>query len=100
MQNFVPENGQIYTETTASGTRSMVPTWMRHSTGRSVNPARFRNSDKGADSLQEMALRACCWNKHMFMPEALEYAGWFYAEKIYRRLKETCVDPFTLACMW
>ena len=89
MQNFVPENGQIYTETTASGTRSMVPTWMRHSTGRSVDPAKFKNGGKGAGSLQEMALRACCWNKHLFMPEALECAGWHYAEKVYRRLKET-----------
>lgn len=93
MQNFVPENGQIYTETTVISRRSMIPTWMRHSTGRSVDPARFKNSGQGADSLQEMALRACCWNKHLFMPEALEYAGWFYAEKIYRRLKETCVNP-------
>lgn len=89
MKSFNRDNGQIYTETTSGVVRSMIPSWKKHSTGRRVNPKKYRYIEGGSSSLRDMALRACCWNAEIFTPEALEYPGWHYAAMIYRKLKAT-----------
>ncbi|KAF2630110.1 hypothetical protein BU25DRAFT_265741 [Macroventuria anomochaeta] len=89
METFNPKNGQIYTETTLSSVRSMVPMWKRHIRGRMLNPQAYRNTEKGSSTLRDMAMRSCCWNIHLFVPEALEDPGWHYAGMIYHHLKAT-----------
>ncbi|KAJ4345142.1 hypothetical protein N0V95_005867 [Ascochyta clinopodiicola] len=42
-----------------------------------------------------MALRSCCWNIELFLPETLEHPGWHYAGMIYRHLKTTDTLTFT-----
>jgi hypothetical protein len=37
--------------------------------------------------LQAMAMRVCCWNVNLFMPEALAYPGWEHTKKVYQELK-------------
>jgi hypothetical protein len=34
-----------------------------------------------------MAMRVCCWNVNLFMPEALAYPGWEHTKKVYQELK-------------
>ncbi|KAF1929038.1 uncharacterized protein M421DRAFT_145087 [Didymella exigua CBS 183.55] len=87
METFNPENGQIYTETTSSSARSMVPlAFKERITGRLLDPRAARHA-RGAGSLQDMAMRVCCWNVDLFMPEALAYPGWEHAGKVYQKLK-------------
>lgn len=76
----------------------MVSSWKFHSRGRSIDPRKFKNGNAaGAASLRNMALRSCCWNKHLFTPEALQDLGWYYAGMIYRRLVETFVIYYLLS---
>ena len=95
MQTFDPNNGQIYTET-AYNVPSMTPKWKRHINGRPTNPRTYRNPVRGASPLRDMALRSCCWNVLLIMPEALEEVGWWYAGMVYRQLKETYVFLLTV----
>ncbi len=88
MSSFDPSSGLVYREATSALVRSMVPTWMDHSTGRKIDPVTYRNSAKGSASLQEMVLRQCMWNIDRFEPEALQFLGWHYASRIYERLKK------------
>lgn len=85
-------NGHYYADRVSSAP-SMMLKWRYHTTGRRANPQTYRNPARGASSLRDTALRSCCWNVWLFAPEALEVGGWWYAEMIYRRLKETLV-PF------
>ena len=92
MKGFDRKSGQVYTETTSSRVRSMIPAWKTHVTGRRVNPQFYSNRAKGSSSLLDMAMRSCCWNIELFMPETLQYPGWHYAGMIYRYLKTTSVE--------
>lgn len=86
---YTPKNGQVFTETVSSPPRSMTARWKRHCTGRSTDPQKYKHDKVGAASLRDMALRSCCWNKHLFLPEALTVAEWPYAGMVWQRLVET-----------
>lgn len=60
--------------------------WKNRITGKILDPRAARHV-KGAGSLQDMAMRVCCWHINLFMPEALAHPGWEHASKIYRKLK-------------
>jgi hypothetical protein len=65
----------------------MIPSaWKKRTTGRAIDPRAARH-EKGASSLQAMAMRVCCWNVNLFMPEALAYPGWEHTKKVYQELK-------------
>ena len=89
MEAFDETTGQVYREEISARVTSMVPTWMYQARNKSVDPSMYRHCRNGASSLQEMALRSCAWNAHLFMPETLQYAGWHYANKVYKHLKDT-----------
>lgn len=74
----------------------MTQKWKRHINGRPTNPQTYRNPVRGASPLRDMALRSCCWNVLLMMPEALEEVGWWYAVMIYQQLKETYVFLLTV----
>lgn len=88
--HYHEQTGQVYTKTTVPVT-SMVPTWMHKSTGVIKDPKNYHHKGAGAPSLYEMALRSCAWNMALFSPEALQYAEWPYAGKIYDYLKRRYV---------
>ncbi|KAF2869164.1 hypothetical protein BDV95DRAFT_578502 [Massariosphaeria phaeospora] len=94
METFDPTTGQMCLETTTS-VQSMLSAWQGQGSGRRDNPKTYRQRHTtGSSSLYAMALRSCVWNIDLFMPEALKYAEWYYAERIYKQLKTT--DTFTL----
>ncbi|KAF2266223.1 hypothetical protein CC78DRAFT_161966 [Lojkania enalia] len=89
LERYDRKTGQVYVETTAPAVRSMVTTWTSTVSGKKRNPKMYRNSRIGSASLYDSAFRSCVWNIDLFMPEALRYYGWTFAEKIYKHLKET-----------
>ncbi|KAF9701513.1 hypothetical protein EKO04_000744 [Ascochyta lentis] len=95
MEAFNRDNGQIYKETVSSRVRSMVPTWKKHARGKPVDPQSYRSKTQGSSTLRDIALRSCCWNVELFLPEALEHSGWHYAGMIYRHLKATDTLTFS-----
>ncbi|KAF2130115.1 hypothetical protein P153DRAFT_385349 [Dothidotthia symphoricarpi CBS 119687] len=89
MAIFDETTGQVYTERTSARVTSMVPTWMHQARNKKVNPSAYQNRGIGSATLQDMALRCCAWNADSFMPDALIWAEWHYAGKIYRQIKDT-----------
>jgi hypothetical protein len=90
MRSYDETSGQVYTETTSAQVGSMIPTWMSEARGRSK---RFRTTRRDMSSLQDMALRACVQHSEWFLPETLRWAGWHYAGRLYRCLKERYATP-------
>jgi hypothetical protein len=86
MSSFDKATGVVYTETTSALIGSMVPTWMSQARGKRNKNATLTSRGKGCSSLQEMALRCCAWNSELFVPETLQWAGWYYANQIYQHM--------------
>ncbi|KAH7094930.1 hypothetical protein FB567DRAFT_16028 [Paraphoma chrysanthemicola] len=89
MRAFDKSSGIVYTEHVSTPVRSMVPTWMSQARGGRDQKSTLKSRGKGCSGLQEMALRSCAWNAELFMPETLQWAGWHFAEMIYKHLLNT-----------
>lgn len=85
--SYDEDSGQVYTETTFDA-QSMVSTWTTFAKGKAENPRTYRNTQTGSATLYETALRVCSWNATLLTPEALQCAGWPYAQRIYKRLRQ------------
>lgn len=89
-KTYDPYTGQIYVETVTS-VQSMIGSWVNHPSRKIKDPKTCRSSGKGVTSLQEVALRHCVF--YTFDAGTFEGLPWHIAEKIYNRLKDTCVEP-------
>jgi hypothetical protein len=89
IRSFDRASGLVYTETTSAPIRSMVPVWMSQARGKRDKKSTLRSRGRGCPRLQEMALRCCAWNSELFVPEALQWVGWYYANQIYQNLLHT-----------
>lgn len=78
-------NGQVYAETIAT-VQSMMATWVYNSKGKKERPSSYRNSGPGTAALYDAALRSCLWNSDLLTTDALVYAPWPCALKIYKSL--------------
>jgi hypothetical protein len=79
-------SGQVFTEVTIAAKSKCTPWWNNRS-GKPHNPFTYRRNGMGTSSLYDAALRVCTYNAEWMTPEALVCAGWPYAERIYRHLK-------------